>query len=1350
LVLFLFAAFVRADEQPPAQNLTAEQKGRLQERDRAIAEVNRLMRDGKNAEALPLVKKALAIQRDIFGNDDPLVASSLRMIAKLANELDDFPAARQAAQEALAIETKLRGAKHWKTIDTQRQLADVEQAARLKPEERRQLGHTKGQLKEAAELTWQQKLDEALALAQKVAEVRRTLQGEKHPDFSKALTQLGRIHQAAQRRADAEKAFEQGIAILKEAVGEEHPDYATALHALGSFYAQNDAPAKALPLVHKAAEIFQKALGDNDYEYAATLDTLARLYHARRDENKAEQYYLRVVAIRKQVRGVKHPDYASALNTLASFYQDLSRFDKAEALYRQSLAIAKETVGEKHSLYVTVLSNLAMLVEAKADFAQAEELFLENVKLRRAVYGEESPAFAHGLTSLAALYERKGEYERSRPLFEQALKVCRAHLPEHHPDVINAMHNLGVLYEYLAEYDLAEPLLKQGLALVQKTRGPRHHGGADFLHSLGGLARDRGDFAEAERLFRESLAIRRDYYGPKHLTCATSLMGLAGLYQGSGRYSEAERLLREALAIRKELLGEEHPDYAKCLDVLANLLSAMDDFVRAEPFYRQALAIRKKTLGDQHPSYAVSLNNLGHFYAAVKDFQRAETAYRDCLAIRKERFGDKHPEYALALNNLAAVLYGARRYDEAVPLWRQAADIYQRRGGDKDPGYVTCLRNLANAYLVQGDYDRAERTNRQVVDIWRQGLGPKHLATAGALESLGICSIAQRAPAQAVGPLADALAVREEMLRDAFAVQSERQRLAFLQKLRVSLDAYLSAAVSAGNRADEIYRHVLAWKGAVAARQTEEQIARDQPALKPRVEELATIRARLSHLAFALPLNEQRAAWLRQFDELRKQKEELETALARDSAAFRSECRGLEAADVARALPKETVFLDFVEYYHYLPPPEKKGQLHGETRLLGFVLRPNRSIALVPLGQARPLAKHVDAWRKALAGGDLKELAEAAQRLAGQVWKPLEPHLLGASTVLVAPDGALCRVPLAALPGKRPGSYMIEDVAIGAVVSGRAVAESAVSAGRVETHGLLAIGGIDYGAEVKVAAADPPRPGAPIDAKGRAGFVPLPGTELEARRIVASFGATHAQEPKTLLTGPEPDERRLREELARPADKRWRYVHLASHGFFAAPTVVSAARSNERSAAGALRVFSSEEREAFGHTPLLLSGIVLAGANRGNAGILTAEEVAGLDLRGTDLVVLSACETGLGEVAGGEGVLGLQRAFHLAGARTLVTSLWRVDDAATTLLMEEFYANLWKKKLPKLEALRQAQLTVLAHPEAVTERAKQLNAELAKRGLKLDKPVALPNGGVIQQRSHPAWWAGFVLSGDGR
>jgi CHAT domain-containing protein len=159
---------------------------------------------------------------------------------------------------------------------------------------------------------------------------------------------------------------------------------------------------------------------------------------------------------------------------------------------------------------------------------------------------------------------------------------------------------------------------------------------------------------------------------------------------------------------------------------------------------------------------------------------------------------------------------------------------------------------------------------------------------------------------------------------------------------------------------------------------------------------------------------------------------------------------------------------------------------------------------------------------------------------------------------------------------------------------------------------------------------------------------------------------------------------------------------------------------------------------------------------------LTAEEIADLDLRGVELAVLSACESGLGKLAGGEGVLGLQRAFQAAEARTLVTSLWKVDDAATSVLMEEFYHNLWQKKLPKLEALRQAQLTVLCDPERVQKRSEELGLLLAQRGLPAEaigqrglgesgeRPDSGPIAPAARRRSSPAWWAAFVLSGDVR
>jgi CHAT domain-containing protein len=345
--------------------------------------------------------------------------------------------------------------------------------------------------------------------------------------------------------------------------------------------------------------------------------------------------------------------------------------------------------------------------------------------------------------------------------------------------------------------------------------------------------------------------------------------------------------------------------------------------------------------------------------------------------------------------------------------------------------------------------------------------------------------------------------------------------------------------------------------------------------------------------------------------------------------------------------------------------------------------------------------------------------------------------------VLLAPDGALTALPFAALPGIRPGSYLLVVVALVYVTSGRQLLELAFNAGR-PAEGLLALGGLPYGAAPDAATL--------ALLPGKAALEELPGTRLEVEGIARAFRRARPVERVTLLTGAAVDAAHLQREL--PAGRSragYRYLHLATHGFFEPPPENTVMRRLPDDPLGA-------EYRTFVRNPMLLSGLVLAGANRdpGKA-VLTAEEVAGLDLRGAELVVLSACDTGLGRVAAGEGVLGLQRGFHEAGARALVASLWGVSDAATSVLMEEFYTNLWEKRLTRLEALRQAQLAVLRDPGRVEAREKQLRQELAKKspGAALrtggKQKLLLPEGGRVDakaRRSHPAYWAAFVLSGD--
>ena len=345
-------------------------------------------------------------------------------------------------------------------------------------------------------------------------------------------------------------------------------------------------------------------------------------------------------------------------------------------------------------------------------------------------------------------------------------------------------------------------------------------------------------------------------------------------------------------------------------------------------------------------------------------------------------------------------------------------------------------------------------------------------------------------------------------------------------------------------------------------------------------------------------------------------------------------------------------------------------------------------------------------------------LDQTAAALGRRVWEPLRPHLGDARTVLIAPDGGLSFFPFAALPGSRPGSYLIEDLAIGYVASGRSRHRRRCRPHRTGRRGLLAVGDVDFQADPGQPSPDRPHGLAASPwSRSAAGSGRCRGPAPRPVAPATCSTPPSPDQPAELLTRAEPTEAEIKRRLD---GGHWRVVHLGTHGFFESPARVAALRA-AGPPRGARRPSPRKPPRRARMRPRLRADAALASrascwpaaaatrapagpmrppTRRREDGILTAEEVQALDLRGTELVVLSACETGLGEAEYGQGVLGLQRAFQAAGARAVVASLWKVDDAATTVLMEQFYTNLWDKKLPKLEALRQAQLDRAERPGA--------------------------------------------------
>jgi CHAT domain-containing protein len=459
---------------------------------------------------------------------------------------------------------------------------------------------------------------------------------------------------------------------------------------------------------------------------------------------------------------------------------------------------------------------------------------------------------------------------------------------------------------------------------------------------------------------------------------------------------------------------------------------------------------------------------------------------------------------------------------------------------------------------------------------------------------------------------------------------------------------------------------------------------------------------------------------------------------------------------------------------------------------------------LIDLGPVEPINQAVEKWRETY-GGNVAGLAAEDQpgmKLRRLVWEPLEPYLGidpaapspqpspkergSVKTVLISPDGEVAKFPWSALPGSKPNTYLIEDgIAVALIPVPQMLPDllgespspqPSAAKGEGKAPALLILGDVNYDAapddrpsakpdplpqplleKTPLAMAEPHR--SAIRGKDGMQFSPLPGTAQEIQAIGKMYQERFGATPPLTLTQSAATTQRLRQEAP-----QFRYLHLATHGFFAPVTVRSALAGNLQSSPA---IQNARQRDPIGFNPGLLSGIALSGANRGNQrnlwddnlnrsttddGILTALEVAALDLRNVDLAVLSACETGLGQASAGEGMLGLQRAFQLAGARTTVTSLWSVDDAATQTLMSEFYSRLWDRQHPlgKLAALREAQLAMLQHYDPRTKQLVHRAPDLGRGAVEVDSPAADADQTKTHGRLSPKYWAAFELSGDWR
>jgi CHAT domain-containing protein/tetratricopeptide (TPR) repeat protein len=924
------------------------------------------------------------------------------------------------------------------------------------------------------------------------------------------------------------------------------------------------------------------------------------------------------------------------------------------------------------------LSQVFKRVYEGRQLQQALSLAQQSLEMARAYLGEVHPEVATGLNNLAGVYYALGNYAEAEPLHQQALAIRRTTLGEDHPDFAASLNNLAWLYYSRGNYAAAEPLCRQALDVLGKSLGEDHPDYGDSLDKLASLDASLGNYAEAELFHRRALAIRRAALGENHPHVATSLHNLALLYHSMGNDGEAESLFRQALAILRAARQEDHPEYAATLSYLAMLCASRGNSAEADRLARQSLATVRAALGENHPHFAASLNTLAELCASVGNYAEAERLHRQALAVCRATLGEDHPDFAAGLHNLAHLYHHMGNYAEAEPLYRQVLAIRREALGEDHPLTADCLIDLA-----------------------------------------GLC-VAQNRAEEAMPLLQQAEVINHRMIGQMFSFCSERQRADFLRKTYRGLEAFLSLVLrhfrSSGQAVEAALELVLRRKavGAEAlAAQRDAVLGGRYPELQPHLRQLSNLRMQIAQKVLGGPEPESLQNHQQHLAELTAQKERLEAELARRVPEMNLE-KQLRAADgraVALALPAGVTLVEFVRFHVFDPQavPARGERRWQPARYLAFVLPGGQpdSVRMIDLGEAESIDRLIADFRAGVTGvpenprnrvqestpPDAVAGGQVGHRLRAAVFDKLAVAAGACQRLLLAPDGDLTRLPFEALPSA-DGRLLIDGYQISYLGCARDVLRfGAESAGQPGDCLVVADPAFDLVAgpgEVPVGTS-PPRQSRALN-RSVSHFDPLPATRLEGERIAGMLGVVPWL-GSAALEGPFKKQRSPR------------ILHLATHGFFLA--------DQERDPNQEIRdlgMMGGVPGSGLGRltgpgmeNPLLRSGLALAGAqtwlNGGQPpaaaedGLLTAEDVSGMDLLATELVVLSACETGLGEVRTGEGVFGLQRAFVLAGAKTLVMSLWSVPDESTRELMEDFYQRILSGQ-PRADALRAAQLAL--------------------------------------------------------
>jgi CHAT domain-containing protein/tetratricopeptide (TPR) repeat protein len=933
---------------------------------------------------------------------------------------------------------------------------------------------------------------------------------------------------------------------------------------------------------------------------------------------------------------------------------------------------------------------------SRNDFNSAASYGELALKSAEEEFGKRDSIYALTAELLGKVYNITGQYKKAEPLFLEMKNLIKEIWGEKHPQYATVIGNLSELYRNLGQDGKAEPYLIEAMRIDKETLGENNVFYATDLNNLAALYHQLGKYDESVSMFEDAASRMKNIKGENSSEYSLVLNGLAAVYHTSGEYSKAEKFYTKALEIRKEVLGTKSPEYAITLMNLAILYADLGRYENAEKYALEAKDIYRSIYGNNHQSYALCLSNLATIYSMMKRYNMSGPIFEESIEVYKNSVGEKHPKYANALLNSALMYYDQGQYQKAEEITLKAYRILKETSGENSVDYTATLNNLGVIYLKMGKFGESEKYNLEALKIRDRLLGKYHPFFALSAMNLATCYYAMKKYDDAEMYFSAMNESYMKQISSYFPSLSEKEKLEFLNTFEDAFDKYYSFSIDRYNRNPAIAGNMLnlrlSAKGLILSSTVQMKNRIFENGDNNLIELYNRWIAVSKDIAKAYSLSaEERLNREINLENLESEANEIEKQLGEKSEIFKNEKekKSFKWEDIKNSLKSDEAAVEFVDFRYY-----DKSQTDRVIYCALVIRKEYEFPKLVTLCEEKDLSGLINVSSDN--NDNYVKNSVKGLSLYNLIWNPIDVYLKGSISVYISVSGLLNKVSFLSLTTGDKGllcdKYLIRYMSNLKDIVNKT--ENSIDKNKFTAD---IFGGIKYDLNetemqensLKFRGADeewsPPVDVVMIDAPGNkiGKWAYLPGTLKEADYVSNIFEKNSLKVKE--FAGELANEEAFKSLNFKNSPT---LLHVSTHGYF----FPEHEKGNPEIKGNTFKISDN---------PLFRSGLILAGANwvwtGGNEiegvenGILTAYEVSNMDLVNTDLVVLSACETGLGDIKGGEGVYGLQRAFKVAGAKTIIMSLWKVPDKETVELMELFYTN-WLGGMTKQYAFTSAQI----------------------------------------------------------